>query len=165
MGVEVWVGCMWQGAGVDGDQRICELGSFFLPCGPWRWNSESGLAPNPFYPMSPLTHPEPLSSCFHNRYPLSHLPESEMQLEEFFFKEIFILCFPAYIKCMCTTCVPSDSRGQKSMADFLELESQIFVSTMWVLGAQPGSSKKRTASPLKHWAALQSQKRIFNFKI
>lgn len=62
--------------------------------------------------------------------------------KSFFFKEIFILCLPAYIKCMCTTCVPSDSRGQKSMADFLELESQIFVSTMWVLGAQPGSSKK-----------------------
>lgn len=35
--------------------------------------------------------------------------------------------------CLCTTCMPGACEDQKRMPDPLELELQMFVSTLWVL--------------------------------
>lgn len=56
----------------------------------------------------------------------------------------FILCgqgFYLYV-CLCTICMPSAHKGQKRLSNPLELEYQIAVTPMWVLGMETRSSRR-----------------------
>jgi hypothetical protein len=70
-----------------------------------------------------------------------------------FFKFILYVGMFCLHKCLGTTCVSGTHRGQQRLLDPPppEMELQIVVSTMWLLGIEPRSSG-RAASALSHQA-------------
>ena len=86
---------------------------------------------------------------------LNHFHKSPYPFYTYF--KIFILrvwVFCLHV-CLCTMCVHVH-RGQKRAVSLLELELQMVLSRMWVLGIESRSSERAT-NALSLWLSLQSQ--------
>lgn len=67
-------------------------------------------------------------------------------LKDFIFLKINFMCMCVLHVCTCTTCVLV-SGGQERLLDPVNLELQIVITCMWVLGTQPRSSANATSTP------------------